>query len=118
MNIKRAISLIKRGFRILVEGMPEGVLDQIMRFWEISEERLIEVLSDVRNGLTHGENDDYDEIVKEFNMVYDVFRLMTKYYLLRWIYDDLDSNKKLAERTRDFLLKYKFISEQDSQRSY
>ena len=101
----------KAGFRILVEGMPEGVLDQYMRFWEISEERLIEVLSDVRNGLTHGENDDYDEIVKEFYMVYDVFRIMTKYYLLRWIYDDLDSNKKLAERTRAFLWKYKSISE-------
>ena len=108
----------KAGFRILVEGMPEGVLDPYMRFWEISEERLIEVLSDVRNGLTHGENDDYDEIVKEFYMVYDVFRLMTKYYLLRWIYDDLDSNKKLAERTRDFLLEYKFISERDSRRCY
>ena len=101
------------GFRILVEGMPEGVLDPYMRFWEISEERLIEVLSKVRNGLVHGEDDryNYDEIVKEFYMVYDVFRLMTKYYILRWIYDDLDSNKKLAGRTRDFLLEYKFISE-------
>ena len=108
----------KAGFRILVEGMPEGVLDPYMRFWKISEERLIEVLSDVRNGLTHGENDDYDEIVKEFYMVYDVFRLMTKYYLLRWIYDDLYSNKKLAERTRDFLLEYKFISQRDSRKSY
>ena len=65
----------------------------------------------MRNGLAHGEKDNYDEIVKEFYMVYDVFRLMTKYYLLRWIYDDLDSNKKLAERTRDFLWKYKSISE-------
>ena len=100
-----------KGFRILVEGMPEGVLDAYLGLWGHSEERLIEVLSNVRNGLTHGENDDYDEIVKEFYMVYDVFRIMTKYYLLRWIYDDLDSNKKLAERTRDFLWKYKSISE-------
>ena len=103
--------LQKDGFRILVEGMPDGVLEQYMGFWKISEEKLIDVLRDVRNGLAHGEKDNYDEIVKEFYMVYDVFRIMTKYYLLRWIYDDLDSNKKLAERTRDFLWKYKSISE-------
>lgn len=98
-------------FRILVEDMPEGVLDLHMRFWEHSKESLVKALKEVRNGLTHGENDNYDEIVQEFNMVYDVFRIMTKYYLLRWIYDDLDSNKKLAERTRAFLWKYKSISE-------
>ena len=36
----------KDGFRILVEGMPDGVLDQYMGFWEISEERLIDVLKE------------------------------------------------------------------------
>ena len=99
------------GFRILVEGMPEEMLGQYKDFWMHSGKSLIDVLAKVRNGLTHGENDNYDEIVQEFNMVYDVFRIMTKYYLLRWIYDDLDSNKKLAERTRAFLWKYKSISE-------
>ena len=99
------------GFRILVEGMPEEMLGQYKDFCRHSGKSLIDVLAKVRNGLTHGENDDYDEIVQEFNMVYDVFRIMTKYYLLRWIYDDLDSNKKLAEITRAFLWKYKSISE-------
>ena len=101
------------GFRILVEGMPEGVLDPYMRFWKISEERLIEVLSDVRNGLTHGEDErfDYGELAENFEMVYYVFRIMIKYYLLRWICDDLDSNKKLSEKARDFLWEYRFISE-------
>lgn len=98
-------------FRILVEGMPEGVLDLHMRFWEHSKESLVKALKEVRNGLTHGENDNYDEIVQEFNMVYDVFRIMTKYYVLQWIYDDSDSSKKLAEKTGHFLRRYKFISD-------
>lgn len=101
------------GFRILVEGMPREVLGQYKDFWMHSEKSLIEVLSKVRNGLTHSEdkNYNYDKMAEQFRMVYDVFRTMMKYYLLRWIYDDLDSNKKLAERTRDFLWEYKSISE-------
>lgn len=93
--------------------MPEGVLDPYMRFWKISRKRLVEVLSDVRNGLTHGEDErfDYGELAENFEMVYYVFRIMTKYYLLRWICDDLDSNKKLSEKARDFLWEYRFISE-------
>ena len=113
---KRDISY-DEGFELLFNPLPSKMLKEYKKMLdEVSDknknQKIQTLVADVRNGIAHpeskgeGGSKEYGNIAPNFMVIRQVLMLMTKYYLLQWIKDKPDLNKKLMTKTRKFFELY------------